>query len=66
MTIHVAQEQDAEELLSIYEGYVRNTAITFEYDVPSVEEFRRRIRYTLEKYPYLVAVEDGKIIGSIL
>ena len=63
MTIRVAQEQDAEELLSIYEGYVRNTAITFEYDVPSVEEFRRRIRCTLEKYPYLVAVEDGKIIG---
>lgn len=63
VTIRIATEEDAGELLSIYEGYVRNTAITFEYDVPSEEEFRGRIRHTLEKYPYLAAEEDGKIIG---
>ena len=53
--IRVATEQDAEKLLAIYGYYVENTAITFEYEVPSVEEFRRRICQTLSKYPYLVS-----------
>lgn len=62
-TVQMATEADAQELLAIYEPYVRETAITFEYEVPSLEEFRTRIRRTLEKYPYLVAVWEGKIAG---
>ena len=44
ITVRIATEADAEALLAIYEGYVRNTAITFEYEVPSVEEFRNTAR----------------------
>ena len=47
-----ATEADAEALLRIYAPYVRETAITFEYEVPSPEEFRRRIRELGEKSPY--------------
>ena len=47
--IRVAKREDAEELLKIYSYYVENTAITFEYDVPSVEEFSDRISNTLKK-----------------
>lgn len=56
---------DAEELLAIYAPYVTGTAITFEYDVPSVEEFRGRIENTLGKYPYIVAESeaDGSLLG---
>lgn len=54
---------DAERLLEIYAPYVEKTAITFEYEVPSVDEFQDRIRRALEMYPYLVAVKDGKIVG---
>ena len=54
---------DAESLVGIYRFYVEHTAITFEYDVPSVEEFRRRIENTLRKYPYLAAEHCGKIVG---
>ena len=61
--IRPATEADAEEILNIYAPYVTDTAITFEYDVPTLEEFTGRIRHTLEKYPYLVAVKDGEIIG---
>ena len=43
-TLRSATEADAEALLRIYAPYVRETAITFEYEVPSQEEFRRRIR----------------------
>lgn len=61
--IRIATEQDAEELLEIYAPYVENTAITFEYTVPTVQEFTQRIRHVLERYPYLVAQREGKIAG---
>ena len=61
--IRVACEDDAEALLEIYATYVRDTAVTFEYDAPSAAEFRDRIRNTLKKYPYLAAEKSGKIIG---
>jgi len=63
MNIRIATKEDAKELLAIYAPYVEKTAITFEYDVPTVEEFERRIVHTLEKYPYLVAENDGEILG---
>ena len=63
ITIRQATEADAEELLKIYAPYVTDTAITFEYEVPTLEEFTGRIRHTLQKYPYLVAVEENEIIG---
>ena len=62
-TIRVATEADAEEILAIYAKYIEQTAITFEYVVPSIEEFRGRIRHTLERFPYLIAEKDGKIAG---
>ncbi|RHV69858.1 GNAT family N-acetyltransferase [Clostridium sp. OM02-18AC] len=61
--IRVASEADAEALLAIYTPYVVKTAITFEYEPPTLEEFRGRIRHTLQKYPYLVAEKNGKILG---
>ena len=61
--IRIAREEDAERLLEIYRYYVTDTAITFEYEVPSEEEFRGRIRHTLERYPYLVYEKEGRIVG---
>ena len=57
LTFRVARPEDAEALLAIYAPYVEETAITFEYQVPSVEAFRARIAHTLATYPYIVAVE---------
>ena len=58
LTFRVARPEDAAALLAIYAPYVEETAITFEYEVPSVEEFRARIAHTLATYPYIVAVEE--------
>ena len=55
--------EDAEELLAIYDHYVRDTAITFEYETPTAAEFRRRIENTLRRFPYLVLRQDGRIQG---
>lgn len=63
MIIRNASVDDAEALLNIYAYYVKNTAITFEYEVPSLEEFKERITNTLKKYPYLVAEKKDKIVG---
>lgn len=61
--IRMAVPEDAEALLAIYAPFVTDTAISFEYEVPSVEEFRQRIIIKLEKFPYLVALYDGKPVG---
>lgn len=61
--IRMAEEADAQELLNIYTPYVTDTAITFEYTVPTVQEFANRIRHTLQRYPYLVLLRDGQICG---
>ena len=61
--IRTATPFDAEELLGIYSYYVINTAVTYEIEVPSAEDFRRRIEKTLKKYPYIVAERDGRITG---
>lgn len=63
VNLRVASVDDAEELLKIYTPYVQKTAITFEYDVPTPEEFRKRIENTLKKYPYLVVEKDGQLLG---
>ena len=63
ITIRAARPEDAAALLVIYAPYVEKTAITFEYEVPSVEEFTQRITSTLARYPYLVAEADGQILG---
>lgn len=62
--IRIATLEDAAQLLAIYKPYVEQTAITFEYEVPSVDEFRERIRKTVKRYPYLVLEEEnGEIVG---
>lgn len=63
LTIRPASPEDAGALLKIYAPYVQETAVTFEYDIPSLEEFRGRIKKTLERYPYLAAQADGEIVG---
>lgn len=59
--LRFASEDDAEALLAIYAPYVADTVITYEYEVPSVSEFRERIASIAKKFPYLVyEVEIGK------
>jgi L-amino acid N-acyltransferase YncA len=62
-SIRLATADDAEAILGIYTPYITGTVITFEYDVPSLEEFRGRILDTLKEHPYLVCVIDGRVIG---
>ena len=63
MRIERVTIDDAPELLAIYAPYVKDTAITFEYEVPTLEEFRTRIIKIGSKYPFIKAVDNGEILG---
>lgn len=63
MEIREARIDDADALLDIYRPYVEQTAISFEWEVPSLEEFTSRIENTLKRFPYLVAVIGDEIVG---
>lgn len=55
--------EDAERILEIYSYYVQNTAISFEYETPALDEWKARMARTMSRYPYLVIEEDGVIQG---
>lgn len=57
-TIH-----DAEAVLEIYKPYVLNSPISFEYTVPSLEEYTQRVQNILSIYPFFVCVHNDKLIG---
>lgn len=62
--IRCVTEDDAQALLDIYALYITETTITFENVIPSVENFKQRIRDISKKFPYLVATDDnGKVLG---
>ena len=58
-----AKLEDAGRILEIYQYYVEHTAISFEYETPSLAEFENRMRNIMRKYPYLAACMDGVIKG---
>lgn len=65
-TIRLATEADAPGVHAIYAPIVRDTIISFEYELPSVDEMRSRIAKTLPRYPWLICGqegEDGEMLG---
>ncbi len=61
--IRIAKQSDAEPILDIYAPYIQNTSFTFETEIPSIEEFRKRIESYLVNWPWLVCEINGKIAG---
>ena len=63
--VRIATTKDAKQILDIYAPNVLTTAISFETDVPSVEEMQARVETCLLKYPWIVCVIDEKIAGYV-
>ncbi|NWE38644.1 N-acetyltransferase family protein [Pseudomonas yamanorum] len=61
--IRIAQFEDALAIQAIYAQVVTETAISFEEVPPTAEEIQQRIAMTLQTYPYLVAVREGRVVG---
>ncbi len=62
-TIRLINPEDAPATLDIYRPFVEKTAISFEYEVPSLEEWKSRIRTYTADYPWLVCEYQGRIAG---
>ena len=63
INIRVATLDDAREILDIYSYYVLYTAINYDYTPPDLETFKKKMINTLSRYPYLVAINNQKIVG---
>jgi L-amino acid N-acyltransferase YncA len=59
----LAHTTDAEAIRDIYAPIVRDTVISFEYEVPSVAEIASRVEQVLQNRPWLVLEEAGEILG---
>lgn len=63
MTIRPVSKMDVADVLAIYAPYITDTVITFETEVPTIEEFTERIERIKNQFPYLVCEVDGKVVG---
>ena len=59
----LAKSTDAAAIRAIYEPIVRETAISFEYEVPSIEEIESRMRKVMDFRPWLVFEQSGEVLG---
>ena len=63
IVIRQATPEDAEAIINIYAVYIRNTTITFEEEVPTIEEFQKRMEQIQTQFPWLVCEIDGVVAG---
>src|SRR5688572_14522346 len=62
-TVRIASPADAGDMLDIYAPFIRETVVTFENEVPSVDDFARRVAEVLERFPWLACDDGGRVIG---
>lgn len=63
MGIRFAKMEDLTQILAIYAPYVEETAVSFEYIVPTMEVFAARFQNITAQYPWLVWEEAGEVLG---
>lgn len=64
MLIRPATQADAQAIADIYNPYIRDTTITFEYDPVSAEDIAARIAKIQKTFDWLVLEDDaGKLLG---
>ena len=64
LRISVATSSDAADVATIYAPYVRDTAITFEYEAPDTREMAARIERIGATHPWLIARDaTGAALG---
>ena len=55
--------RDAAGILAVYAPYIRETAVTFETEVPAPDAFTARVAGICADFPYLVLEADGELAG---
>ena len=63
MKIRLAKINDATKILQIYTPYVLDSAISFEITVPTLDEFKNRMKEYSNKFPWIVCEIDEQVVG---
>ncbi|MFA9221203.1 MAG: N-acetyltransferase family protein [Sediminibacterium sp.] len=63
VSIRPVNISDADFCLSLYSKYVVDSAVSFELEAPSLEEFSNRIDSISKRFPYLIAEQNGTLEG---
>ncbi|MFV0606034.1 MAG: GNAT family N-acetyltransferase [Niabella sp.] len=63
MIIREIETKDLNAVLGIYSPFINDTAVTFETIQPGFDLFKQRVASVTQQYPWLVAEEDGIILG---
>lgn len=63
LVIRGVRASDAAVCLAIYRPHVTDTAVSFEYEAPSADEFRTRIESITRRHPWFVAELEGRVVG---
>jgi phosphinothricin acetyltransferase len=61
--LRIARSDDADGVLSIYTPYVKETNVTFDYDVEEAKVFCQKIDEMTDEFPWIIAEHNGKIVG---
>jgi len=60
---HADPARDGAACAAVYAPFVTGSAVSFEEEPASAAEMAQRIAATSERYPWLVAEEDGEVAG---
>ena len=63
ITLRPVKVEDAKALLAIYAPCIFNSHISFETEIPSIQDFEERIKKVCAKFPYYVAEFQGRVVG---
>jgi L-amino acid N-acyltransferase YncA len=63
ITIRIVKLSDAQGMLDVYAPYVVSSHISFETEVPTLQNFEERIQKVSKRFPWWVAEVNGKIVG---
>jgi phosphinothricin acetyltransferase len=63
LTIRAFNTEDSESILDIYKPFILEGPVTFETEIPSLPEFEQRLSGIAASFPFLVAEENGQILG---
>jgi L-amino acid N-acyltransferase YncA len=63
LVVREAAIADVPALLEIYRPFVTETAVSFETDPPTLEEFQARVLAAQTRWSWLVAERDGEVAG---